>query len=116
MVESETPTSAALKFVQQSNARRSNDNGTEQSNTSPAITKTPTAPKKRSAKTRKPSATVPTVEAPYQPFSTRLRSDLKRRLKRLSHEREDQGAEVKSVQQFVEEAILMWLESQEDAP
>ena len=52
----------------------------------------------------------------YQPFSTRLRLDLKRRLKRLSHYREDIGHETQSVTQFVEEALLEWLEHQEEPP
>lgn len=52
----------------------------------------------------------------YQPFSTRLRLDLKRRLKRLSHYREDIGHETQSVTRFVEEALLAWLEHQEEPP
>jgi len=52
----------------------------------------------------------------YQPFSTRLRCDLKRRLKRLSHYREDAGHEAWSVQEFVELAISDWLDRQDEPP
>lgn len=108
-----TPTSAALKFVQKSSARPNNSGIADQEDSS--LQGTTDVPKKRTRKSKQPPASMQTVKAVYQPFSTRLRSDLKRRLKRLSHDREDRDAEVKSVQQFVEEAILLWLDAQEDA-
>ena len=101
----EAPTSAALKFVQKSNSEPANQIDTQPSDVSPKATTTRKPRRQASQRSEKPT---------YQPFSTRLRSDLKRRLKRLSYEREEQDAEVKSVQQFVEEAILKWLDSQDD--
>lgn len=50
----------------------------------------------------------------YEPFSTRVRQDLKRRLKRLSHHREDCGHQRFKVQHLVEEAIVYWLELQDE--
>ncbi|MCA9168464.1 MAG: hypothetical protein KDB23_12395 [Planctomycetales bacterium] len=52
----------------------------------------------------------------YDPFTTRVRRDIKRQLKRLSYHREETGHEVRSVQQFVELALTEWLERQEDSP
>ena len=51
----------------------------------------------------------------YKPFSTRIRADLKRQLKRLSHRREDTNHEIRHVQDFIEQAVVEWLERQEDA-
>lgn len=50
----------------------------------------------------------------YEPFSTRLPHGMKRRLKRLSHYREDAGYELCKVQHFVEEALSHWIENQEE--
>ncbi|MCA9214318.1 MAG: hypothetical protein KDB27_14700 [Planctomycetales bacterium] len=103
--ETSTPTSAALKFVQKSNSQLANhSDGNHNTPSSEDATR-----RKRRQSPKQPRKVKPT----YQSFSTRIRSDLKRRLKRLSHEREEQDAEIKSVQQFVEEAVLMWLDEQE---
>ena len=100
-----TPPSAALKFVQKSKTKPTTRTDAVQRHQSSPETTTRTPRRQVAKQVEKPT---------YQPFSTRLRSDLKRRLKRLSYEREEQDAEVKSVQQFVEEAILKWLDSQDD--
>ena len=99
-----TPTSAALKFVQNSKTKPAARSERAQSQQLSSETTARTSRRRVAKQVEKPT---------YQPFSTRLRSDLKRRLKRLSYEREEQDAEVKSVQQFVEEAVLMWLDSQD---
>ena len=103
-VNEATPTSAALKFVQKSKTKPTARTDETQRHQSSSETTDRTPRRRVPQQVEKPT---------YQPFSTRLRSDLKRRLKRLSYEREEQDAEVKSVQQFVEEAILMWLDSQD---
>ena len=54
-----------------------------------------------------------TTRPVYEPFSTRLRADLKRQLKKLSHQREDAGHRDYKIQHLVERAIQEWLAKQD---
>lgn len=106
--------SAALEFVKQANADRpvgesAVDELPLRADAKPEARGMNANPK---SKTRSPAPVL--KQTTYQPFSTRIRSDLKRRLKRLSFHREEQEAEIKSVQHFVEEAIIQWLDSQDE--
>ena len=47
----------------------------------------------------------------YDALSTQLRDDLQRKLKRLKNQREETGHQIQTIKQFVEEAIVLGLES-----
>ena len=111
------PTSAALKFVKNAQAEPSVNKASLheekvveiQPEVKPASS---TKPSRRKAELKATNSKA--VPIAYLPLSTRIRADLKRRLKRLSHAREDCGHEIKSIQQFFELALIEWLDSQDD--
>lgn len=125
---SETRPSAALNFVAKKNTRSAIEGKPSRPKTvapkaidSPAVdspklnTNAASSTSLKSEKKSKPPGQDDKNERHvYEPFSNQLRRDLKRRLKRLSSYREDQGHKVSSVKQFLEEAVIQWLAGQEE--
>lgn len=58
---------------------------------------------------KSPIAKEQKARAIYEPFSTRVRRDLKRQLKRISLDREYEGHASFTTQALVEEALIDWL-------
>ena len=109
-----TPQSAALAFVKKSNAGLTAESGSPRRRRSESKEQVHKERSELPPQDWQAASTSRTRKPTYLPFSTRIRADLKRRLKRLSHHREDQGYEQFAVTDFVEEAIMAWLDRQEE--
>ena len=95
----EMPTSTALRFVKRKQEQDSK--ACEEILAHSDETSMPAKPKPKLKATVAPESKEVVSPTPaskkariYEPFSTRIRHDLKRQLKRLSHKREDEGHEV----------------------
>lgn len=111
--EEAMPQSAALTFIKRKAEVVGEGTQPEVKRSSRQPTMTKTSPVADTAEPKQP-VTLRRAQPPFEPFSTRIRRDLKRQLKRLSHRREDEGIEVCTVQQFVDEALTTWLQQQPD--
>ena len=113
----EMPPATALKFVASKKQKVSKADSESRKPGEKAATTEPTALEEKQHERptdRTGRKSVDKKRLRYEPFSTRLRDDIKRRLKRLSHFREDNDHEVRTVQQFVNEALIQWLAKQDE--
>lgn len=105
---------AVIKFVEKKQAASDQPSVSSNTNPLPINEENELGPAKKPRRTKRSQST-PAEPIVYKPLSTRIRSDLKRKLKRLSYDREDAGHDVRHVQDFIEEALTQWLDRQADA-